>query len=393
MTKPDLLDRLKRKWAMATPKSKEVYFFLMLTVLTWLIGRYILVGPYLDDNSLVTYAICGLFLIQTIGLYYLLGRWFFPKYVYTKKLLIIVFFLPFIFLFIYWSNLLVFNLLAPFSDGVSAAGNKVWVVRIYEILNEAGWLGCFTNGIVAYWNFGFSFEVVLIYLAFKIFNDILLFRENKQRLEKENMALELGFLKSQINPHFLFNTLNSIYSRTVDVNEEASELVLKLAELMRYSLYRTGDERVLLSDELRYIQNYIDLERYRYNEKPDISFDTDGVMPGCKIPPLLLIPLVENAFKHGISKSNDESSFVKISAVIEDNVLYFSVENSLSWGTKKNDITNKERRDGGLGIATLKRRLDLLYPASYHFTAEGSDDRYEVMLQIPLGSDAPVTLF
>lgn len=387
MTKPDWFESLKQRWTVASPESKEVCFFLMLVVLTWLMGRYVLVGPYLDDNSLVTHVMCGLFVVQTVGLYYLMGRWCFPKYLYTKKLLVVLFFLPLIFLLVFWSNLFVFNLLVPLSNGISASGNKVWVVRIWEILSEAGWMGCFTNGVVAYWNFGFSFEVVLIYLAFKIFNDILLFRENKQKLEKENIALELGFLKSQINPHFLFNTLNSIYSRTVDVSEEASELVLKLAELMRYSLYRTGGERVLLSDELRYIQSYIDLERYRYNEKPDISFDTDGMTPEYKIPPLLLIPLVENAFKHGISKSSDEAPFVRISAVIEDGILYFFVANSLSGRIKNNVLPNKAGRDGGLGIATLKRRLNLLYPASHHFVVEASDDRYEVMLQIPLETE------
>jgi two-component system LytT family sensor kinase len=344
-------------------------------------------------NSLVTHTLCALFLAETIALYYLMGRWFFPRYVYTRKLLVILFSLPLCFLLIYWINFLVFSLLVSFSNGVTVEGNKVWIVAIWDILSKAGWMGCFTDGVAAYWNFAFSFEVVLIYLAFKIFNDILLFRENKQKLEKENIALELDFLKSQINPHFLFNTLNSIYSRTVDVNEEASELVLKLAELMRYSLYRTGDERVLLSDELRYIQSYIDLEKYRYSEKPDISFDTDGMTPEYKIPPLLLIPLVENAFKHGIGKNNDEASFVKISALIEDSVLYFSVENSLSRGIKKNVLPNRDGRDGGLGIATLKRRLNLLYPASHHFTTEASDDRYEVMLQIPLETGVSTNLF
>lgn len=343
-----------------------------------------MVGPYLQDNNLITQALCTLFLIQTVGLYYLIGEWFFPKYVYTKRLWIILLFLPLCFLLVYWSNFFVISLLMPFSNVVTAEGNKVWIATMWRVLSEAGWLGCFRNGIAAYWNFAFSFEVVLFYLAFKIFGDILSSRENKIRLEKENIILELDFLKSQINPHFLFNTLNSIYSKTIDVNEEASELVLKLSDLMRYSLYRTREERVLLSDELKYIQNYIDLERCRYHEVLDISFDIDGSAQEYRIAPLLLIPLVENAFKHGTGKKGDENSFVRISAVIEDDVLYFSVENSFSVEFNKNILSNKAETDSGLGITTLKRRLDLLYPALYEFIVEILDNRYEVMLQIPL---------
>ncbi len=380
----DLREGFRMRWITISSKSREIYFFLILTSLTWLIGRYLLIGPFTKDNSFVTHAICMLFLVQTVGLYYLLGQWFFPRYVYRRKIWAILLFIPLCFLLVYFSNYLVFNALIRFSNGVTAEGDKVWVVLIWEILSKAGWLGCFTNGRAAYWNFAFSFEVVLFYLAFKIFGDILSSREKKQRLEKENIALELDFLKSQINPHFLFNTLNSVYSRTVDVSEEASELVLKLADLMRYSLYRTREEKVLLADELKYIENYIDLERFRYHEALDISFDIDGSIQGYRIAPLLLIPLVENAFKHGTGKKEDEKPFVRISAVIEDDTLFFSVENSLSDRIKNSTLPDKVVRDGGLGIETLKRRLDLLYPSSYHLTIEAFDDRYEVMLQISL---------
>lgn len=380
----DLKDSIKSQLRGAYSKNKEVYFFLMLTAVTWLLARYVLVGPFAKDNNLITQALCWLFVVQTVGLYYLLGRWFFPRYVYTRKIWAILLFLPLCFLLVYWSNFLVLGLLVPFSDGVTAEGDKTWITFIWKTLSEAGWLGCFTNGVAAYWNFAFSLEIVLVYLAFKIFKDILLSRENKQRLEKENITLELDFLKSQINPHFLFNALNSIYSRTVDVSEEGSELVLKLADLMRYSLYRTRKEQVPLSDELKYIQNYTDLEKCRYGEWMDISFDTDGAAQGYRIAPLLLIPLVENAFKHGIGRKGSKNPFVKISAVIEDDILYFSVENSFPGGIKKNILPDDAGTDGGIGIATLKRRLDLLYPGSYRFSVETSDYCYEVMLQVPL---------
>ncbi len=384
MKKSDWFSILKHRWTIASPKRKELYFFLMLASLTWVIGRYIIIGPYTNDNELVTNTLCALFLVQTVGLYYLVGKWFFPRYLYTGKFAVITSFLPLCFLLVYWSNFFVFSLLVPFSDGISVNGGEAWVVRIWKMLSEAGWLGCFTDGIVAYWNFGFSFEMVLLYLAVKIFADILSSRENRRKLEKENIELELRFLKSQINPHFLFNTLNSIYSRTVDVNKEASELVLKLAELMRYSLYRTGKERVSLDDELKYIQNYIDLEKYRYNEVPDICFEIDGPVKGYRIAPLFLIPLVENAFKHGIGGNSDKTSFVRISTVIENSILYFSVENSLSERTKRKVFQPETKTEGGLGIATLRRRLNLLYPTSHSFFAEAFEDRYEVMLQIPL---------
>ncbi|ODS80758.1 MAG: hypothetical protein ABS46_13375 [Cytophagaceae bacterium SCN 52-12] len=384
MIQDGLTVSLRRSWNSLPKKSKEIWFFAFLAGITWIIGKYIAIGPYTNDNALVTNLLCLMFLFQTIGLYALFARWVFPRFLYKKRVVGLLLYLILSFLLVYWINYFTISQLIHISQKTTPEGTTAWIVRIWQILSKAGWMGCFTDSIVAFWNYGFSCEVASIYLLVKIAGDILLHRENRQKLERDNMVLELDFLKSKINPHFLFNTLNSIYARTVEVNEEASDLILKLAELMRYSLYRTGKERVLLSDELKYVENYIDLEKCRYDKVVNISFDTDGATREYQIAPLLLITLVENAFKHGVNRNNTEDCFVRISALIEDDMLYFSVENSLAGSHRQGIRSHQSETEGGLGLTTLKRRLSLLYPGSHHFVSNAFENYYEAMLHIPL---------
>jgi two-component system LytT family sensor kinase len=372
----------------------------LLIILTWVIVRYVAIGPYLRDNAVIVNFFCILVFLQTVFLYFFFSLFIFPNYLYKKRIVGFVLYLLVSFLVIYWTNYISLDQLLPYSDAFKPNGSPdVWIKKMNELfIGNVGWFGCFTNPKVAYWNFGFSFEIVTIYLCIQYFRDILLLRKRNMSLEtdklalerdnlaleRDNLSLELGFLKSQINPHFLFNTLNSIYARTVDVDEQASDLVLKLSDLMRYSLYGANEEKVPLLEEMEYINNYLDLERYRHSQNlVDISFATDGVMKGYSIAPLLLISLVENAFKHGVNLSR-KSSYVYVSSVIENGVLYFTVQNSLPEQITPLAASAGTRKSGGIGLINTRKRLDLMYPKRHDLIFNQSATEYEVMVSIKL---------
>ncbi|SEJ61315.1 Histidine kinase [Dyadobacter koreensis] len=358
----------------------------LLIIFTWIIGKYLAVGPLTKDNSFVTNALCILFFAQTIAIYYFLSAFVFPRFLYKKKIIPFLFWLLVSFLIIYWTNYASIIELYPYSNKFDLVNKtqETWVKNVYGYINNNGWFGCFTDQKIAFWNYSFSFGIVTFYLCVKAFADILFIQTKNLILERDNLALELDFLKSQINPHFLFNTLNSIYTRTVDIDEQASDLVLKLSDLMRYSLYGVNEEKVPLTEELEYIRNYLELEKYRHpNNLVDISFAMDGEASGLKIAPLLLISFVENAFKHGVNLSR-KSSYVYVSAVIEEDVLYFTVQNSLPDRVKSFTVGAAVKKSGGIGLVNTRKRLNLLYSDRHDLNVRHTDDEYEVMIGIRL---------
>lgn len=175
----------------------------------------------------------------------------------------------------------------------------------------------------------------------------------------EKSKAELQNLKNQLQPHFLFNTLNNIYGMILDKKNEAGEAVLKLSEIISYMLYDCNQEKVDLEKEIRMLKNYIVLEKMRYGDQLDISFEASGQTQGKLLAPLLLLPFVENAFKHGAS-STPSSSWIQIQLNLDQNNLFFSIENSL-----QNEIGNKHVKSG-IGLANVKKRLKLIYPENHH---------------------------
>lgn len=386
------ISQIQELWS-KNKRLKQLASDLLLIGFTWIISRYFFIGTSTRDNLLISNILSVIFFVQTLSIYYFFSINVFPKYLYTKKIPQFLGCFLLCFLIIYWSNYFSIQKLLPFSDGFEPGKYKdVWIQKIYSLLlRDVGWFGCFTNPKVASWNLGYSFVLPVVYLSIKYFRDtisiqkkILTLEKDNFALERDNLALELDFLKSQINPHFLFNTLNSIYTRTVDIDEQASDLVLKLSDLMRYSLYGVNEEKVPLSEELEYIQNYLDLEKYRHSEElVNISFAMDGTTAGYKIAPLLLISFVENAFKHGVNLSR-KSSYVYVSAVIEDGILYFTVQNSLPDQLKNTSGNSSSKKSGGIGLVNTHKRLNLLYPDLYKLTSHKTEDEYEVMISIKL---------
>lgn len=201
-------------------------------------------------------------------------------------------------------------------------------------------------------------------------------------LETEKLSTELKFLKNQINPHFLFNSLNNIYVLTRKRPKEASETVLLLSDLLRYQLYDCAQDKVLLKNEIQYVKNYLKLERLR-RSGAHISFEYEGEKPDLiEIAPFIFIPFVENAVKHGTVIK--DRVFIDIHFKLQpDNTLIFRIENSLSHNSQTPD-RSPSKKDGGIGLANVKRRLELIYPQRHQLQLNKTADSYIVELSIKL---------
>ena len=229
-----------------------------------------------------------------------------------------------------------------------------------------------------YGHFIFLFSTLIISTILKITKEWLLQQAVQKELENKNLQSELSFLKSQINPHFLFNTLNSIYALTLKKSDSAPEIVLRLSEMMRYMLYKSNEKKVPLAQEIQYIKNYLALEKTRYGEKARIEFECAGDSPeNYSIAPLLFITFFENSFKHGLSQSITQG-FVECLLYIEDNNLDFTIQNS------KTTEKDEGYFQGGIGLANVKRRLELIYPNKYELDIHETKDIYLVNLKIDL---------
>ncbi len=201
----------------------------------------------------------------------------------------------------------------------------------------------------------------------------------KQELVTETMQSELRFLKSQINPHFLFNTLNSLYALTLKKSDLAPDIVLKLSEMMRYMLYECNEKWVPLSKEVNYIANYLELERIRQGNRVDIKYEVKGQLGNQKIAPLMFIPFIENCFKHGLG-SQISKGFVNIYLDVRGNEIDLQIENSKTEAIPK----QLHPRSGGIGLVNVRRRLELLYPNRYMLQVVDSPTTYTVKLKMQL---------
>ncbi|MBE9598878.1 sensor histidine kinase [Pedobacter sp. MC2016-24] len=193
-------------------------------------------------------------------------------------------------------------------------------------------------------------------------------------LVSEKRDMELQFLKSQLNPHFLFNSLNNIYSLAYQKSDKTADAILKLSEIMRYMIYESNDSWVSLSKEITYVQSYIELQKLRFKDGAAVEFTINGEIDDQPVVPLILISFVENAFKHGVA--NDPNDPIKIDIIANQKILHFSVSN------KKNK-SNKDQM-GGVGLNNVERRLQLLYPERYKLNIVNSATHYttELMLDI-----------
>jgi len=200
-------------------------------------------------------------------------------------------------------------------------------------------------------------------------------------LRKIQTETELKFLKSQINPHFLFNSLNNLYALTLIKSEQAPEVVLRLSNILRYVLYETAEGKVPLSKEIEYLRDYVELEKIRLGNRANIELDINGDFSAVEIEPMMFLTLVENSFKHGTSKQN---SGAWISICLEQpapDMLHFRVSNSK---TDPEEPLLQGRKNGGIGLSNLKKRLDMLYQNKHKLMISDTGRSYTVDLHIKL---------
>jgi two-component system, LytTR family, sensor kinase len=214
--------------------------------------------------------------------------------------------------------------------------------------------------------------VVIFVLAVTIYSRYESDQRNKQ-LEKEKLETELNFLKAQINPHFLFNALNSIYV-LIGIDKDAAEkTMLRFSGLLRYQLYECKD-KVEIEKELNFLNDYIGLETLRKENNLKVDYDFPNAIPYKLIAPFILIPFVENAFKH-VSRNGDQPNFIDIQASFVNNIFLFSVMNSVN-------RTSDRFENKGIGLQNVKRRLELLYPAKHQLKIENDKNSFSVNLEL-----------
>ena len=193
-------------------------------------------------------------------------------------------------------------------------------------------------------------------------------------LKNEKTKTELRHLQSQVNPHFFFNMLNNLYGLVDKDPEKAKQLILKLSDMMRYSIYEGQNAYVTLREEIDFISNYIELHKMRYHKQITVNFDIDIEDDNLKLMPLLFIILVENAFKHGVEVLRN-NAFINIAMVSHENELMFSVENNFD---------ESENNNHGIGLNNLKRRLELAYPNAHELTNSINNDIYTAKMKLSL---------
>ncbi|MEJ6982503.1 histidine kinase [Pedobacter sp. P351] len=215
---------------------------------------------------------------------------------------------------------------------------------------------------------------VFLSTAFKFSVDWFLNEKVKKNLENEKLVAELAFLKSQINPHFLFNSLNNIYSLAYQKSDKAPEAIMKLSEIMRYMLQESNESRVKLSREIRYLKSYMELQKLRFKGEAYIDLTITGDYLDQSIAPLILISFVENAFKHGVA--SDPENPISILIAVEDKYLTFDISN-------KKSLLNKDE-SSGIGLSNVRRRLELLYSGKFDLTIEENETMYFCKLSLSI---------
>jgi LytS/YehU family sensor histidine kinase len=219
---------------------------------------------------------------------------------------------------------------------------------------------------------------VLLVTMGKMLIDRMQTQQQLEFLEKERVKNELDFLKAQINPHALFNSLNTIYGHVEKTNQVARNILLQFSELLRYQLYDCSAEKVILEKEVEYVTNYVAFQRLRKSENLVVNLEIGNIESGLNIAPLLLVVLIENAFKF-VSNFSGKENKIAIKIFITDTTLHSSFLN-----TKEVQQTAASANSNGIGIANLKRRLELLYPQKYKLTTNMENDFYETNLSIDL---------
>ncbi len=327
---------------------KNKSFFFLFHLLAWSI---LLLFPFVaiqrtasllknDQIQLIVYLCSG---VASIGFYYFNYYIAIPKYLFKHKYL---FFVIFSIIFVAVCIVITrFLLSLDFNNGHNLSPSKFYLLPNYI------------------WRF-----VIVFIVAFSI-----RFYQKMKQIEEEQIVSELANLKAQINPHFLFNTLNGIYGLALTKSDKTADYLSKLSSMLRYSLSETSTEKVPIENEIHYLKNYIALQKIRITETTSVNFTVKGLIVSQQIPPLLFINFIENAFKYGVS--NEVQTEIQIHLVVEENAISIYI---------KNDKVNQHAVSWSheTGLKNVKRRLELIFGNNYKLKIENTEKTFEVNLTI-----------
>lgn len=236
------------------------------------------------------------------------------------------------------------------------------------------YLRLFSGDLESYLEIKKKIPFAVFFISIPILFALWLFEQWKwlQNLKAEKSNAELSLLRAQINPHFFFNTLNNLYALTIKNSKQAPEVILKLSDMMRYTIYEGEKEKVKIADEIEYLKNYIELHKIRYKKKVEISFK-HTIDTNLTISPLLYIILLENAFKHGV-ESLAENAFIHINLYEDKHAIYFELENNFD--------AKEQTESSGIGLKNLKKRLSLVYKNNHELHVNTQNNIYKTTLKI-----------
>ncbi len=349
---------------MKTNAHAKVLIQILIWFLAWTIMAFIITNATDSPERFMHHSILnfvGMVVIISINMYVLLPRLYFKN----NQLLFILAGVLLIFLtqeIIYWEQ-------APWSDWTSRPKNSV---RNAENVDNARrqamrYFARMMPLLVAF--LGNSLWVISEYARVK--------EKEVLSIAKEKLESDVKFLKSQINPHFLFNALNNIYSLSVLKSDKTPDSILSLSDMLRYMLYESDGEKVMLQKEIDYINNFVQLHLLKDSRGLNVELDMKDCNSNVMIAPLLFIPFIENAFKHSHIE-NLENGFIKIKLSTEEKTIKLFIENSLASKSFSKD------KVGGIGLQNVKNRLELLYPNAHNLEIKKDDNTYTVNLSIEI---------
>lgn len=337
---------------MDTPKGLLFRYRIWWHILFWIVWYFFYTLTYSWGVFEKFQFIQNLYLLPVrIGYTYLLIYWILPKFLFTKK-------------YFLFSGLLVIHAIL-FGLSILFVQYLVTGFKSHETLR-------FIRPLVL------NYQIPATAAAIYMFKRWYLIQQYTLNLEKEKLEAELNFLKSQIHPHFLFNTLNNLYALTLKRSDKAPDMVIKLSDLLEYTLYNGKENEVGLDEELKQLIGYIELEKMRFGDRLKTRIEIPDDIDCQMISPLLLLPFVENSFKHGAS--NDlKSPYINLKVTIDKNHLLFSVVNSYM-----NETGKFERYKERIGLKNVRRRLELLYPDRHQLEIVQTEDTFAVNLNMEL---------
>ena len=343
--------------------TKKYIWQILIHLLLWILFYGLLLYPFVSQGRPIPPDLPVRLLLAT-GIYYINYYYLVPKILLQKK--------TENYIVITAVLLVVFSLIANLITSISTFHAIAEDAPNWNKNSASSEIPEFRMLFMSVITFGIPFVVsslLRIFMEWKKNEDL------RKIIETEKVNSELQFLKTQLNPHFLFNSLNAIYSLSVKKSPDASEAIINLSELMRYMLYEADQDLVPLTKELDYIKNYVQLQRLRLSDSENVGLKISGEDRGKAIAPLIFISFIENAFKYGTDFKGKTN--VKINLTIFKEAVHFSVINKIG-------AFKKEAKSSGVGLQNIKNRLNLLYPNSHDLSVENDGENYCVRLTLKL---------